>query len=169
MGVALLRHQEVSEDTAGLDMHGCGCSEVSMENGAGWLHLPWVRMCPFPLPYFHIPSPDSLLRQYQPMAPSQTHSGLSREEPWPGPGSQAPGRTQVSLTSCCSHFIPVILAFPPLVTPVGKLHPAPPILLIPPALLSLMLPSDPLGSSRDDDFAHSVNSTLWLFILALAL
>lgn len=55
------------------------------------------------------PSPDSLLRQNQPMAPSQTQHGLSSEELWSGTGSQALGMTQDSLTSCCSHSIPVML------------------------------------------------------------
>lgn len=47
----------LSEDIAGLDMHGCECSEVSMENAVGWLHPLWLKMCPFPLPCFHIPIP----------------------------------------------------------------------------------------------------------------
>lgn len=79
---------------------------------------------------------------------------------------QALEMTQVSLTSCCSHYIPVMLVFPFLITSVGKLHLAPSILLIPPALLSLMLPSDPLGCGRDYYFVHTVNSALWLSISA---
>lgn len=47
----------LSEDTAGLDMHGCECSEVSIESRAGWLQPLWIKMCPFPLPCFHIPFP----------------------------------------------------------------------------------------------------------------
>lgn len=124
----------LSGDTAGLHTHGCEWAVLTSAWRAEWdSYIPCGSSCtPSLHPAATSPSPGSVLGQYPPTPPSQTHTGLSSEELWSGTGNQTLAMSQVGLTSCRSHSIRVMLFFPPpLVTSVGKLHPAPPILLMP--------------------------------------